>query len=135
MSAVLMGESQQHKSVQLVCARVWICCSRKPGISAVIFIPVVLLLKCRSLDCSWGGRSDLDFPAVPRLQALAFMKNVFQIRNRFLAVLHVFIFLKVISGCISYQDKAHNAVPSCCCFPSAWDLDLVSHHVLVIKAL
>lgn len=98
-----------------VCAQIQICCSRKPGILAVIFIPVVFLPKCRSVDCSWGEKSDLDFPAVPRLQALAFMKNDFQMCNRVLGVLHIFIFFKVLLGCITYQDTAHDAVPSCCC--------------------
>lgn len=67
----------------LVCAQIQICCSRKPGISAVIFIPVVFLPKHRSGDCSWVEKSDLNFLVVPRLQVLAFMKNEFLMCNRF----------------------------------------------------
>lgn len=67
----------------LVCAQIQICCSRKPGISAVIFIPVVFLPKHRSGDCGWVEKSDLNFLVVPRLQVLAFMKNEFLMCNRF----------------------------------------------------
>lgn len=84
----------------------------KPGILAVTFVPAVFLPKHRSGFWSWGKKSDLDFPAVPRLWATAFMKNYSQMCRRCLRVPHEFIFLEVFSGFIMHQDKAQMCLPA-----------------------